>query len=882
VLLAVSSCFLVDEAPELSIDDSLEIIWVKLQLVGRKQLYFGSFYRPPNNDTDYLDLLQQSLAKIPPSATVILGGDFNCKDIDWKSNQIPLGPSINNRPSQQYILDITTGAGLHQLVDFPTRESSTLDLLFSNCPALISNTTSLAPIGNSDHSVVSFHLNLKASEKKTTPRPIFLFKKGNGERISADLLDLESRVTSLIEDNININEVWDTFKVSIQNTMAKNIPTKLIRPPSGYPWITQKIKQMLRKKERLFRRAQKTKDPLHKLAFTNFRKLTQKTVRNAYWSYLSNLFSPLDLADPSENYGITRQNNTKNFWTYIKNLKRECSGIPSLEVNSQPITSPKEKAEALNNQFTSVFTSEPPGPIPNLPNSTFPRMLDFTTTPDGIEKLLNKIDPRKAIGPDGIPTRFLKDHRSQLSSTLSKIFNYSLKTSSLPQDWKTANVPPVFKKGSRLNPANYRPISLTSISCKILEHIIVRNIMDHLEKNNILHPNQHGFRQKLSCEIQLTCLLDDLAKNISGGGQVDVIITDFAKAFDKVPHRRLIAKCKHYGLNNTTVQWVSAFLTNRTQRVVLEGEMSPTTPVLSGVPQGTCLGPVLFLIYINDLSNNMQSNVRLFADDCIIYNTIKTKDDCISLQNDLHSLETWVNTWLMELHPAKCSTMQITRKRPHNIIKHPYTIHGSILECTSSTKYLGITITDRLDWTPHIGKVTAKARSVLGLLCRNLRSCPEKTKELAYFSLVRPTLEYASSAWDPHQSGDKAALERVQRRAARFVKGNYDPRASVSNMISELGWPSLETRRRHSRLSYMYKYTHNLTRVDYTRHMELLPPSARHYSPLKIHKPYCSTNYLKFSFFPNTTNDWNALPTSARTLESIEQFKTFLNKAQPI
>ena len=257
------------------------------------------------------------------------------------------------------------------------------------------------------------------------------------------------------------------------------------------------------------------------------------------------------------------------------------------------------------------------------------------------------------MGPDQIHPRVLKQLATAVAPIFTVIFNKSLHSGEVPEDWRKANVAPIFKKGERYNAENYRPISLTCIASKIMEHIVTKHIMKHLECNNILYMLQHGFRAKRSTEAQLLTFVQDQNKNLRDNKQTDVIVMDFAKAFDKVPHKKLIHKLREYGINSSINQWIESFLHQRQQRVVCEGEMSSWAPVTSGVPQGSVIGPILFLVYINDLPAKLQSKVRLFADDTIVYMAVTNETDAAILQKDLKLLKEWENRSQMSFPPGQ-------------------------------------------------------------------------------------------------------------------------------------------------------------------------------------------------------------------------------------
>ena len=299
----------------------------------------------------------------------------------------------------------------------------------------------------------------------------------------------------------------------------------------------------------------------------------------------------------------------------------------------------------MNRQYESTWTREDKTSIPVPDGNPFLSLKIIQVTNEGITKLLPELNPGKASGFDLLPARILKELAAELSPYLSAIFRRNFDTGTLPQDWGTANVTTIFKKGEKFKASNYRPVSHTSLCCKIQEHVITCNVLKHLESHDILTDCQHEFRARRSCETQLLTLAQELLAGLDKKHQHDLIILDFSKAFDRVPHQRLMRKLDHYWIRGSTYNWIEAFLTDRTQQVLLEGVTSDSIPVISRVPQGTVQGPLLFLLFINDLLDCVQARTRLFADDCILYRQIKTQQDCAILQEDLTKIAAWEQKW---------------------------------------------------------------------------------------------------------------------------------------------------------------------------------------------------------------------------------------------
>ena len=421
--------------------------------------------------------------------------------------------------------------------------------------------------------------------------------------------------------------------------------------------------------------------------------------------------------------------------------------------------------------------------------------------------------------------------------------------------------------------------------------------MDHFERNNILTNLNHGFRAGFSCETQLLTTINDLLVSYDQGKQIDIAILDFSKVFDTVPHRKLLHKLDNYGVKGSIHLWLSNFLCSRTMRVVLEGEASEEVPVASGVPQGTVLGPILFLCHINDLTQCVNSQVRLFADDCLLYRPIDTFQDHLILQKDLSSLEKWASLWGMKFNAKKCYILRIRNKMNYLF----YKLDNSILQQVTDNPYLGLQISQDLKWNTHICNISKKANSTLGFLQRNLKHCPKSCRLTAYLSLVRSTLEYGSIVWDSHYRTDIDRLERIQSKAARFINQDFHSRETgcVSAMLRDLGLPSLQERRRQLRLIFMFKVVEGLVPAvpadkfftqKKTNKRQIKPKifkdcvtknivdKSAHMNSRPYEVPSSKTDQYRYSYFVRTVEDWNHLENSTVIAASPEIFKNKLQQ----
>ena len=288
------------------------------------------------------------------------------------------------------------------------------------------------------------------------------------------------------------------------------------------------------------------------------------------------------------------------------------------------------------------------------------------------------------------------------------------------------------------------------------------------------------------------------------------------------------------------------------------------------------LGPLLFLCHINDLPSWVKSTVRLFADDCLLYRTIKTIQDQIQLQKDLESLEKWASLWGMRFNASKCYIMSINRTKIP--LTYTYTLDNHILEKVNNNPYLGVIISDDLKWAPHINKICNRANSTLGFIRRNLKNCDKKFKETAYISLVRSVLDYSSTIWDPHLKQDIDRIENIQRRAARFVQSDYTRTSSVTSMMEELGWKPLHERRREQRLTLLYKIVNDLVAIPADQHITYNNRRLRHGHNKQLKIVTVNSEAYRNSFFPRTIKDWNKLPQSAIDCNTIDSFKRTISR----
>ena len=547
---------------------------------------------------------------------------------------------------------------------------------------------------------------------------------------------------------------------------------------------------------------------------------------------------------------------------------------------------PDQIANELNNYFASVFTVEQDS-VPIIQDKTAIMLehLQFNTQ-DVFDKL-KALDKKRSVGPDDVHPHVLAECAKAFAIPLQIIYNKSLSTSRVPDNWREANVTPIFKKGDKQKAENYRPISLTSIPCKVLERLVAERIIKHMNENKLLSPQQHGFIKGKSCTTNLLEYMDMLTTGISNGKYFDVIYTDFAKAFDKVPHKRLLAKLSSYGIKKSLLEWINSFLTGRKQRVIFGSYKSLWKWITSGVPQGSVLGPLLFLLYINDLPDYVQNPCKLYADDGKVISEVCPTTKSSSLQQDIDNLSVWSNTWKIALNTEKCKIMHIGAINPGN--KYTMMKEGTRVELASSTveKDIGIYISNDLNWATQVKSAAAKANSMLGIINKTFKHKDKHNMRALYCAYVRPHMETSIQAWCPYWRKDIDALERVQKRATKLVPElRHLPYAE---RLKRMNLTTLEIRRLRGDLIQQFKIHHGYEKINW--HMEQKPVSsicasgpaantrANTNNKYRIIRQSIAKCKQREHFFTNRVSyAWNMLSNSIIESTSINQFKAKLDK----
>ena len=504
-----------------------------------------------------------------------------------------------------------------------------------------------------------------------------------------------------------------------------------------------------------------------------------------------------------EKIAVTKmKTNPKAFHAFVNRKKPKSSRIgPLRDSEGNLTTDPERMANLLQDQYVKVFSSPSSDSLQNNPQSNA-RLQEITISAEAIGKAIADTPISSAPGPDKFPCLVLKECTAVLSPLLSQLWEKAFNSGQTAAIFKHQTIVPIYKKGNRGLASNYRPVSLTSHLCKLFERVVRKELVGFLEEQEVITQDQHGFRVGRSCLTQLVDHLDSVLKDLEAGHNVDVLYVDMAKAFDKVCHSRLLTKLASVGVGGNLLTWLESFLVGRTQSVVVEGKLSRPETVRSGVPQGTVLGPILFLLYVNDMPDVLQhSSMKLFADDAKLHKTIRDESDRSLLLDDIERVGEWAVKNSMELNADK---YQLLQHGKNDLLKQPYKLPTGTTVCGDATvRDLGITVDTHLNWKEHTAQITKTANQVSGRVLRAFETRDEETMLTLLKTYIRPHLEYLSPIWSPHQVGEIQRVEAIQRAFTAKIENcqllNYWQRLDYLNLYS------LQRRRERYRILYMWK-----------------------------------------------------------------------------
>ena len=815
------------------------------------------------NNENLLKLLKE-ISGMRQSHKLIIG-DFNYKEIDWES----WSTSKSENSEEQAFINCIQDIYWFQHVTSPTRyrtdhEPSTLDLVFTNEESMIEQISYQSPLGKSDHSVLYLKYLLK-QPSSFIPKTIHVYDKGNYHKMNEELnIDWQMQLNPAHD----VNKQWETIKTKIKEATDKHIPSyqtteKGLWKKGRIP-LTAATRKEIRKKHRLWQRAYETKQEDRTQKWKQQRNKVSKLLKEAEKKL------ELDIANDAKL-------NPKKLWKYVKSKTKVKSSMSPLHNKStgKLTENEKEQADVLADQFASVMVEEPNEEIPKLADRDLktPPLYNINITEEMVIKKLKNLNAAKSPGPDGIHPRVLKEIATSIAPALTILYNNTLKHHDVPSDWRTAIITALFKKGDKSDPGNYRPVSLTCIACKILESIIYDHIVKHMIENYLFSNKQYGFISKRSAALQLLNVLEIWCNILDNDGEIDNINMDFQKAFDTVPHKRLLGKLQSYGIRGDVHQWIEAFLRDRKQQVKVNGQSSEWTTITSGVPQGSVLAALLFVIFINDLPENIKSHLFLFADDCKFFRQIFTVEDTEIMQSDLNTLHNWSIRWLLKFHPGKCVNIRLHLGK--QTAPHTYHLGNDELKNVDEVKDLGVLVDSNLKFKKHITAKVNKANQMWGTIKRTFRYMNKDIFKKLFSAHVRSQLEYAVQFWSPYLRKDINLIERVQRRATKYIPELKE--LSYTDRLRRLNMPTLAYRRLRGAMIEVYKLI-NIYDKAVTTSFKTHETSTRGHCQ-KIYTKAAKKHHPKHhSFHHMIANPWNSLPAEVVNSPNIDTFKNRLDR----
>ena len=867
VLLWVSNSIVCKRRPELEVQ-GIEAIWVEIRKTNMKFLICVIYRANSNTNLAFWDRLQDNIDMVSSNnmSKIMIIGDLNADPKTQHGKRLSKFAASNNLT-------------LH--INAPTRitetTSSLLDQMISNFPNYIHDVRVDCPIANCDHCVISAKLNLKSNRSHSFDRKIWSYTEESMDNFLYLTNHFNWTCTS-VEDP---NEACELFISEFLDIVQLTIPSKHVTiRANDKPWFNSKLRNLKKKciqKFNTFKRDRKSE------AWEDYKEM-QKNYQKELMTSKRN-FETKQFSSISEN--VSKKD--KQWWKLVKEIMKSNNNnesIPNIVTQGQHIDNNKDKAQAFNDFFLGLATSDDTNatlPVDrNLTNANILNSISITEK-DVLDQL-QILDTNKAQGPDGISPKLLKKAAKPLAKILQYIFNLSLKSSTFPVAWKKANVIPVYKKGDKTNINNYRPVSLLSIVAKIFERIVFKYVYNHFRDNFVLSVHQSGFLPGCSTETQLLEVYHKFCKAVDQGKEVRVVFLDISKAFDKVWHKGLLYKLQRCGIGGVLLDWFSSYLSDRQQRVVINGENSAWGQIKAGVPQGSVLGPLLFLIYINDITQVVKhSCIRLFADDtCLFIEVDNRMQTAKKVEWDLSSIEKWAKNWLVTFSPQKTKSLTISNKRDAHL-NPPLKFMDSYIDEVSDHKYLGLTLSNNLKFDPHIDSVCLKARQRLSIIQSLKFKLDRKTLETIYFAFILPVVEYGKIVWGGSCDTHIDKIEKLHVDAMRLVTG-ATARSNIQRLYAESGWQTIRARIDMAMVIMLFKIKNHCT-PNYL--YELLPQDnvesicydLRNNDNIRL--PHARREALRRSFFPSAIRLWNKLKPSVRNSPSLCALKMSLRKELP-
>ena len=853
VAIFVKEPYIAKHIPELTIP-GLEAVWVKVSNQN-KHMLVGVIYREPRSKVEYWDKVEEALeqAKLQGIPDIIVMGDLNDDQLRPKSKLKKL--------CNEYHLE--------QIITEPTHQNALIDVILVSSPDTVTR-SGVTPQSLSNHNAVYADFNFRQSKPIKYKRTVFHYSQANWDGLKDELKHFNWNDTLRKENASEMVKHWtNTFTKIIK----KHIPTKHVTIyHNDAPWMTTKIHRIMQTRRNLYKKAKTSHRDQDWGNYKKCRNTVVDEIRKAKESHEKKLEQRINEASA---------NNDKIWWKLVKEVlnKQRSTNSPPLQVNGETISSPLAKANAFNKYFADQTHLDAQDEPPAINNPTANRTLtNIRISYLSVKEVLATLKPNKANGPDKISPRILIKTAEEIAPSLAIIFNFSLQTCSFPELWKLAQVTPLYKqKGDKHSPKNYRPISLLSCIGKVMERCVFNQVFSYLLQENLLSKFQGAYTPNSSTVTQLIDIYHQIQTALDGGKDIRFLFLDISKAFDKLWHKGAIHKMKKMGIDGKLLSWFEDYLCGRKQQVVVDGLTSDTENLLAGVPQGSILGPMIFLIYINDLVEVVNSQVRLYADDTSLYidyaNPITAANQ---LQRDIEMIERWAKKWHVTFNPSKTESLIFSRK--NNIITPQLLMNNRVIQDVDHHKHLGVTFQRNARWTTHIQDTVTKAKKKVDIMRGLTYRLNRKSLERLYVSYVRPLLEYANTLWDNCTDNECNQLEKVQQSAIRVILGAKKG-TSHEFLYGESNLEKLVHRRKRQKLIQFYKIQHNMAPATL---QELVPQQTRERTPYTLRTGNnisvikTNTQSLYQSFFPSVIREWNILTTQIKESPTIERFRELI------